>query len=99
MSQEEAPNFRRRLEESRTADLASGLLSVPLCPRRRWAKSPNDLDFSDFLALTEKVSAKDCLRDLTMAQPEKFRAGKDLQCSEGLARQICRLVLEEDLEL
>lgn len=99
MSQEETPNSRRRLEESRAADLASGLLPIPPCPRRRWAKSPHDLDFSDLLALTEKGSAKDCLRDLTMAQAEKIRAGKDLHCSEGLARQIRRLALEEDLEL
>lgn len=75
MSQEEAPNFWCRLR-SRTADLATGLLPIPLCPRRRWAKSPNDLDLSDSLALTEKVSAKDCVLDFTMAQAEKTGPGK-----------------------
>lgn len=99
MSQEEAPNFRSRLEESHTADLATGLLPIPRCPRRHWAKSPNDLDFSDFLALTEAVSAKDCVRDLTMTQAEIIGAGKDLHCSEGLARQIRSFVFEEDQEL
>lgn len=98
MSQEEAPNFWYRLEESRTADLATGLLPIPLCPSRRWAKSPNDLDFSDSLALTEKVSVKDCVLDFTMAQAEKIRAGEDLHCSEGLAGQILCLVLRKDLE-
>ncbi len=99
MSQEEAPNFRSRLEESHTADLATGLLPIPRCPRRRWAKSPNDLDFSDFLALTEAVSAKNCFRDLTMTQAEIIRVVKNLHCSEGLARQIRSFVFEEDQEI
>lgn len=33
------------------------------------------------------------------AQVKKFQAGKELCCSEGLARKIRRLALEEDLDL
>ena len=51
------------------------------------------------LAMWQQKSAEECRIDFAMAQAEKIRVGKDLHCSEGLARQIRRLVLEEDLDL
>lgn len=53
----------------------------------------------DLIALGERITSKECLDRFMSAQAEKFRAGKDLHCSEGLARQIRRLALEDDLEL
>lgn len=53
----------------------------------------------DLIALEERITSKECLDRFMGAQAEKFRTGKDLHCSEGLALKIRRKALEADMDL
>ena len=94
MSQEYDPDIpdQHRLEESSATHLVREFLSIPACSRRAWVNRPN-------IRFQWWPGASDCLRNFMTVQAEKFKAGKELRCSEGLAIKIRRLALEDDLDI
>lgn len=105
MSQEDDLNYLNipspeRLASAAAAHRARELLPIPHCPRRAWMGDPDGPIFlDDLIALEERITSKECLDRFMGAQVEKFRAGKDFRCSEGLTLKIRRKALEADMDL
>ncbi len=104
MSQVDDLNFldtpsAERLARAAAAHAAKELLPIPRCPRLNWIHGPLDVSLMDLIAMEERITSKGCFDSFMSVQAEKFRSGKELRCSEGLARQIRRLALEQDLDL